>query len=75
MRASTIDLDDFLEENNFQKNTENLQGSTIEALMIKKAMQDVVDDLQIGFRTPEGHLEMLKASNQAARGTQGSGLE
>lgn len=24
MRASAIDLDEFLEENNFQKNTENL---------------------------------------------------
>ena len=75
MRASPIDLDDFLEENNFQKNTENLQGSSIDALMIKKAMQEVVDDLQIGFRTPESHLEMLKASNQSARGSQGSGSE
>lgn len=43
--------------------------------MIKKAMQEVVDDMQIGFKTPESHLEMLKASNQSARGSQGAGTE
>lgn len=63
MRASSIDLDSFLEENNFQSNTENIQGSSIDTLMIRKAMQQVTDDLQIGLKTPESHLEMLKKCN------------
>ena len=60
MRASPIEFDNFLEESNFQKNSENLQGSSIDALMIKKAMQEVTEDLQLGMKTPESHLEMLK---------------
>ena len=75
MRAGPIEFDNFLAENNFQKNTENIQGSSIDALMIKKAMQEVTEDLQIGMKTPESHLEMLKsctASSQSAAGASDS---
>ena len=36
--------------------------------MIQKAIEEVNDDLQIGFKTSESHLEMLKTYNQSVQG-------
>ena len=68
MRSNQIEWDDFMLEDNIQKNTENLSdpqnaNSSIDSLMIQKAIEEVNDDLQIGHKTSESHLEMLKTYN------------
>lgn len=68
MRSNAIELDDFMQESNLQKNIENIHdisspSSSVEALMIHKAIEEVNEDITIGFNTPQSHLEMLKSSN------------
>ena len=58
MKSSAVDCDTFLLENNVQTNSEG--GTSIDQLMVNKVLQEVHDDIQIGFRTAENHVEMLK---------------
>lgn len=65
MKSNHIDHELFMSENNFHKNTEidYQKYPIIDQLIINKIIQEVHDDLQIGFMTPESHIDMLKAYN------------
>lgn len=67
MRSSQIEWEYFMTEDNIQKNTENISdpnsASSIESLMMLKAIDEVNEDVQIGFKTSENHLETLKTHN------------
>jgi len=57
MRSRSYTLDALLSETNLQENTNQ---NNIRTMMIEKVMQEMHEDLSIGFKSTESQLEMLK---------------
>jgi len=70
MRTGSVDVDDFWQETNL---TRNADGQSIESLMAERLLQMANEDVKLGFKTPESHLELLKRFSKSADGGVGVG--
>lgn len=66
MRTGTVDVDDFWQETNLSKNAD---GRSIESLMAERLLHLANEDVKLGHKTPEGHLELLKRFSRSADGS------
>jgi hypothetical protein len=57
MRSKNYTLDNLISETNLQQ---NINQSNVRTKMVEKVMQEMHDDLSIGFKTTEAQLDMLK---------------
>jgi hypothetical protein len=66
MRTGSVDVDDFWQETNLSKNAD---GRSIESLMAERLLHLANEDVQLGHKTPECHLELLKRFSRSADGS------
>lgn len=66
MRTGSIDVDDFWQETNLSRNAD---GRSIESLMAERLLHLANEDVKLGYKMPECHLELLKRFNRSADGS------